>query len=365
MKRLVTRLTLGMLVLAVVTATIIIFTTQLGLELYYRSVPDDIRQTIESQFDNAQEDVFQETFRGVRVVLRSVSIISIVLVVFVASVFARVAAKALAKPIEQVSNVSVQIAQGDLGARVPEPKRSDNIEVVTLTQNFNEMAGALQTYERERSDMIASIAHDLRTPLSAMQIRLELLKEHVVPYSEAEVDLLLTQTQLLGRLVNDLRTLSLADAGKLSLKLQRLELSSYIEGVLKSYAYRAEEIGVTLRFDRPEGGVGVNADAQRLTQILSNLLDNAFRVVPDGGVIRLSLREQDNTVTLSVEDDGPGISAELLPHIFDRFVQGKDKTGSSGLGLAIVKTLVELHGGTVSADKRAEGGARLMVTLPA
>ena len=366
MKRLVTRLTLGMLVLAVVTATIIIFTTQLGLELYYRSVPDDIRQTIESKFDNAQEDVFQETFRGVRVVLRSVSIVSTVLVVFVASVFARVAAKALAKPIEQVSNASVQIAQGDLGARVPEPKRFDNIEVVTLTQNFNEMADALQTYERERTDMIASIAHDLRTPLSAIQIRLELLKEHVVPYSEAEVDLLLTQTQLLGRLVNDLRTLSLADAGKLSLNLQKLELGGCVTGILENYAHRADETSVKLLFERPEGNVWVNADAQRLTQIFSNLLDNAFRVAPDGGTgtIRLTLKEQSSTVSLSVEDDGPGLSAELLPRIFDRFVQGKDKTGSSGLGLAIVKTLVTLHGGTVSADNRAEGGARFTVTLP-
>lgn len=175
---------------------------------------------------------------------------------------------------------------------------------------------------------------------------------------------MLTQTQLLIRLVNDLRTFSLADAGKLSLNLQRLELGSHIEHVLGSYAYRAEETGVKLRFDRPESGVGVNPDAQRLTQILGNLLDNAFRVVPDGGVIRLRLQEQDNTVTLSVEDDGPGISADLLPHIFDRFVQGKGKTGSSGLGLTIVKTLVELHGGTVSADSRAEGGARFTVTLP-
>lgn len=364
MRRLVTRLTLGMLALAVITATIIIFTTQLGLFLHFRSLPAGVRQVLESQFDTPRENAFQEAFRGLRVVLRNVSVVSVVLVGLVASVFARVAAKALAKPIEQVSRASAQIARGDLGARVPEPKRFDNVEVVTLTQNFNQMADALQTYERERSDMIASIAHDLRTPLSAIQIRLELLKEHVVPYSEAEVDLLLKQTLLLGRLVNDLRTLSLADAGKLSLNLQTLELGSCVTEMLENYLHHADKTGVELLFERPEGEIYTHADAQRLTQIFSNLLDNAFRVVPDGGVIRLRLRNQVDTVTLSVEDDGPGISAELLPRIFDRFVQGKDKTGSSGLGLAIVKTLVDLHGGTVSAENRAEGGARFTVSLP-
>ena len=364
MKRLVTRLTLGMLALALVTTIIIIFITQLSLFLHFRSLPADVRQALQSQFDNPQAGTLQEAFRGVGVVLRNASIVSIALVVLVASVFARTAAKAIAKPIEQVSHASVQISQGDLGARAPELKRLANVEVVTLTQNFNKMAGALQTYERERSNMIASIAHDLRTPLSAIQIRLELLKEHVVPYSEAEVDLLLTQTQLLGRLVNDLRTLSLADAGKLSLNLQRLELGSCIASILESYAHRADETGVKLLFERPEADVWVNADAQRLTQIFGNLLDNAFRVAPGGGVIRLTLKEQGNKATLSVEDDGPGISADLLPRIFDRFVQGKDKTGSSGLGLAIVKTLVTLHGGTVSAGNRAEGGARFTVTLP-
>ncbi len=261
MRRLVTRLTLGMLALAVLTTMIIIFTTQLGLFLHFRSLPIDVRQALESQFDDPQEGAFQEAFRGVRSVLRYASVVSIALVVLVASVFARVAAKALAKPIEQVSNASIQIAQGKLGARVPEPKRFDNVEVVTLTQNFNQMADALQTYERERTDMIASIAHDLRTPLSAMQIRLELLKEHVVPCSEAEVDLLLTQTLLLGRLVNDLRTLSLADAGKLSFNLQRLELGGCITGILEGCAHRADEAGVKLLFERPEGDIYISADA--------------------------------------------------------------------------------------------------------
>ena len=346
--RLVTRLTLSMLAVALVTAFIIVASIQVG----FWTIPSPVEARVASE-----QYVRQVIYGGI--------LVGVVLAAIVAVVFARFIAKRMAGPIEEVSRASVQVAQGNLGVRVPESTKMRSLEAITLTYNFNKMADALQTYERERRDMIASIAHDLRTPLSAMQIRLELLKEHVVPYSEAETDLLLGQTQLLGRLVNDLRTLSLADAGKLSLHRQQLELGGCVKSVLQSYAHRTDETGVKLVFSRPEENIWVNADAQRLTQILSNLLDNAFHMTPDGRAIRLSLRQENGVVTLSVEDDGPGIPDDLLPYLFDRFVQGKDKTGSSGLGLAIVKTLVNLHGGTVSADNRAEGGARFTVTLPA
>lgn len=358
MRRLVTRLTLSMLALAVVTALIMVASVRVGLSWQLDSLPAAVKESISSQFADPQDSNH---------VLDNAILVGIVLAGIVAAVFARFFAKLLARSIEEVSQASVRVAQGDLGVRVrvPESEKLRSLEVVTLTHNFNKMADSLQTYEHERRDMIASIAHDLRTPLSAMQIRLELLKEHLVPYSEAEIDLLLGQTQMLGRLVNDLRTLSLADAGKLSLHLQRLELGDCTRNVLKSYAYCTDETGVKLLFDCPGGDIWVNADAQRLTQILSNLLDNAFRMTPDGGMIRLGLWQENGEVTLSVEDDGPGIPDDLRPYLFNRFVQGKDKTGSSGLGLAIVKTLVNLHGGTVSADNRAEGGARFTVMLPA
>lgn len=346
--RLVTRLTLSMLALAVLTAFIMVASIQVGFWI----IPSPVEPRSESE-----QYVSRVIYSGI--------VVGVVLAAIAAVVFARFIAKRMAGPIEEMSQASVRVAQGDLGVRVGESTNMRSLEAITLTHNFNKMADALQTYERERRDMIASIAHDLRTPLSAMQIRLELLKEHVVPYSEAEADLLLGQTQLLGRLINDLRTLSLADAGKLSLHLERLELGSCVEAILETYAHRTDETGIELVLDRPEDDVWVNADAQRLTQVLSNLLDNAFRMLPDGGTIRLSLGEKKDEVLLSVEDDGPGIPDELLPYVFDRFVQGKDKTGSSGLGLAIVKALVDLHEGTVSVSNRAEGGARFTVTLPA
>ena len=346
--RLVTRLTLSMLALALLTAFIIVTSIQVGFWI--------IQSPAEASLES-EHYVRQVIYTGI--------VVGVTLAAIVAVIFARFVAKLMARAIEEVSRASVQVSQGDLEVRVPESIKMRSLEVITLTHNFNKMASALQSYERERSDMIASIAHDLRTPLSAMQIRLELLKEDVVPYSKAETDLLLGQTQLLGRLVNDLRTLSLADAGKLSLELQRLELGSCVESILQSYAPRTGEAGVELVFHRPPESLWVSADAQRLTQILNNLIDNALQMTPAGGKVLLKLQQDGGKVTLNLEDDGPGIPDTLLPRLFDRFVQGKDKMGSSGLGLAIVKTLVELHNGMVSATNRAEGGARFMVTLPA
>ena len=346
--RLKTRLTLNMLALALLTAFIIVTSIQLGFWII--ETPVEASRASEQY---VREVIYTGIFFGV------------VLAAIVAVVFAHFTAKLIARAVEEVSRASAEVAQGDLSVRAAEPPKMCSIEVITLTHNFNKMTNALQSYERENRDMVASIAHDLRTPLSAMQIRLELLKEHVVPYTEAEISLLLCQTQLLGRLVNDLRILSLADAGKLSLKLERLELGRYIESVLQSYDHRTGETGVELVFRRPEETLWISADAQRLTQILSNLLDNALRMTPDGGKVQLKLQRDSGQVTLSLEDDGPGIPTDLAPRLFDRFVQGEDKTGSSGLGLAIVKTLVELHNGMVSATNRAEGGARFMVTLPA
>lgn len=365
MRRLVTRLTLDMLTLVMATTLIAVASTQVGVFWYVRSLPPDLREGLKAQVTDPRGEVRQDVAGGLREALRNANLIGVALAAVVAAGFARFAAKRVAKPIEQVSRASVEVAAGDLSVRVPEADKTGGPEIATLNRNFNQMIAALQTYERERRDIVASIAHDLRTPLSAIQIRLELLKERVVPYSEAEVDLLLGQTQLLGGLVNDLRTLSLVDTGKLSLNLQKIEPSGCAETALSSYAHRAAEKGVELRFDRPERDVYIVADAQRLTQVLGNLLANALHATPGGGTVRLSLREENGAATLSVEDDGPGIPDTLLPYVFDRFVQGKDKTGSSGLGLTIVKTLVNLHGGTVRAENRAEGGARFSLTLPA
>lgn len=364
MQRLVTRLTLAMLGLAVMTAIVIAASVPLGSFIYVQSLPPEVREGLESQVRSPTEGAYRDAFLGFRVTQTYSLIVGALVSTLVTVGFARYLAGVLSKPFEEVSAAAQQVAQGNLNVRVSVPARLESLEVTTLTQTFNAMAQSLETFERERRDMIAAIAHDLRTPLSAVQVRLELLKENVIPYSEAEVDLLLSQTELLSRLINDLRTLSLADAGKLSLQLERLELSALIKSVLSTYEPLTQPKNIRLSFATPADEVFVTADAGRLTQVLSNLLDNALRVTPAGGMVRLALAQTGDTVTVSVSDAGPGISEDLQAHIFERFVQGKDKTGSSGLGLAIVKTLSELQGGTVSARNVAGGGAVFEVEFP-
>jgi two-component system, OmpR family, sensor histidine kinase BaeS len=280
--------------------------------------------------------------------------------------------RSIAKPIEAVSRAASGLAKGDLTTRVT-TDQSYSSEAQNLAENFNAMAASLQTYEGERKAMIADIAHELRTPLATMQLRIDALSDGLVTFSEDEAKLLQGQVSLLARLIDDLRVLSLADAGRLSLNMQDVELNQFIEITLQQFQPRANAAKVTLEFIPSPQSIVVNADPDRLAQILNNLLDNALRVTPESGSIRVGLGASVTQAQLSVRDTGPGIPEEELATIFERFVQGKyrDVQGShdrwgkkgSGLGLAIVKTLVTLHGGSVVA-KNYGGGATLEVTLP-
>ena len=227
---------------------------------------------------------------------------------------------------------SSHVAKGELSVRVTEPRSPLQSETRQLARNFNVMATALKSYEKERRDMIASIAHDLRTPLTAMQVRLEVLQEGLVPFSGEEISLLLTQTELLNRLIEDLRTLTLADAGKLSLQKQKVDLTDLLHVILETYEANAKARGITLTLDG-EQSLTARVDPERVTQIVGNLLDNALRVSPGGSEVTLHLSKQNQVIHLSVSDEGPGISEKLLPKIFERYVQDKDMGGSMAWGL--------------------------------
>jgi two-component system, OmpR family, sensor histidine kinase BaeS len=274
--------------------------------------------------------------------------------------------RSIAKPIEAVSKAASGLARGDLTTRVTTDKTYSS-EALHLAKDFNAMAASLQTYEGERKAMIADIAHELRTPLAIMQLRIDALSDGLVSFSEEEAKLLQGQVGLLARLIDDLRVLSLADAGRLSLNSRDVELNQFVETTMQQLQPRADAAGVKLEFIPSPQFIVVNADPDRLAQILNNLLDNALRVTPENGSIRVGLGASVTQVQLSVRDTGPGIPEEELATIFERFVQGKyrDVQGKkgSGLGLAIVKTLVTLHGGSVVA-KNYKDGAMLEVTLP-
>lgn len=284
--------------------------------------------------------------------------------VLLSAALALLLSRTIAKPIEAVSSATSRLARGDLETRVTLSGGAPSLEVRQLAADFNTMAATLGQLEGERKAMIADIAHELRNPLATLQLRIDALSDGLVAFSEEEAKLLQGQVGLLARLIGDLRTLSLADADKLSLNRLELDLNDLAGAVLRqAHANK----GVELEFIPADEPALVNADADRLTQVLNNLLHNGFRVTPKGGEVAVQLSVKAAEVTLLVRDTSPGIAADELGTVFERFVQGRRRDtaseNGSGLGLAIVQSLVGLHGGRVKASNY-NAGAQLEVVLP-
>ncbi len=289
-------------------------------------------------------------------------LVATVLGVLAALLFAR----RVARPIEAISAAASRLAQGQLSVRIPDPRGQD--EVARLARDFNHMAASLERLEAERKAMIADIAHELRTPLTVMQGRLEAIQDGVLPLERAEIDRLHHQTALLSRLVEDLRTLSLADAGRLNLVLRELDLAEWARRVASGFQAALEARQIRLALNLPAHPVLVQADPDRLVQVIGNLLHNALAHTPVGGEVALEVSADTTHAYLKVHDSGPGIPEEALHRVFDRFYRAEASrsraTGGSGLGLSIVKALVELHGGQVVAQNHPPGGALFQIKLP-
>ena len=277
------------------------------------------------------------------------------------------AAKRIAQPIEAVSRAAMQMGRGDLSARAPidATLNRSSFETLTLAQNFNAMAEALERAQQQRRDMTADIAHELRTPLGVMKSRLEALEDGVIPFDAPEVQKLQQHTRLLIRLVEDLRVLSLADSGQLEIHPRVFDLAANARTVVAGFEARANAAHVRLSVNAPEK-TPFTGDPDRITQVLSNLLSNALQHTPAGGEITVNL-EQSDQITLEVRDSGPGIPEGQLERIFDRFhrvdASRSRASGGTGLGLAIVRTIVELHSGTVSVSNANGGGAVFSVVF--
>ena len=272
--------------------------------------------------------------------------------------------RSIAKPIEAVSKAASSLAGGDLSTRV-HLQGNYSQETQELAKDFNSMAEALERYEGQRQAMMADIAHELRTPLTTLQFRLDALEDKMISFNDDEIVLFKDQITLLSRLIEDLRTLSLAEAGRLSATMQALDLNDLVIRVVSSFQNRAEFSGLRLEFQPSDLPALITGDADRLKQILNNLLENAFKVTTQGWV-RIATLVDTSSVRLIVKDSGPGIPESELDTIFERFVQGKrrdTKDKGSGLGLAIVHALVTLHHGTIKASNHAEG-AQFDVILP-
>lgn len=268
-------------------------------------------------------------------------------------------------PVNALTQAAGRLAQGDLTQRV---QAKGNDELAQLGHAFNHMAASLERSEENRQAMTADIAHELRTPLAVQRAHLEAFQDGIYLPTPENLAPVLEQNLLLTRLVDDLRTLALADAGQLSLDIQSVDLVAIVQGSIDQFTPQAEARQVAIGFDSPGQCPTIVADPARLGQILGNLLSNALRYAPTGGQINLAIVCLADRVKLIVQDNGPGIPEESLPHVFERFYRGdrsrSRSEGGSGLGLAIARQLAQAHGGELAAANHPQSGAIFTLTLP-
>jgi signal transduction histidine kinase len=268
-------------------------------------------------------------------------------------------------PVRALINTSKKLGKGDFDQRV---NIKDKGEIGELAQTFNSMASDLQRVEKLRRNMVADIAHELRTPLSNVSGYLEAIRDDVIKPEPAVIASLSEEVDLLARLVNDLQELAIADAGELKLERQPEDLTQLITQSIKAIQAKVLEKGLMTSTDIPIELPLVDIDYHRVSQVLRNLLNNAILHTPSGGNIIVSAKPKDKMIEVSVTDTGEGIPAEELANLFERFYRidkSRSRTGGgNGLGLTIVKRLVEAHGGTVGVKSEFGKGSVFSFSIP-
>jgi two-component system sensor histidine kinase BaeS len=280
--------------------------------------------------------------------------------------------RTLTRPIRELIQATHAVSEGDLSQQVIVRSKD---ELGELAQAFNRMSTELSRSVNTRKQMTADIAHELRTPLSLILGHAEAVHDGVLPPTPENFEIIREEATRLEHLVNDLRTLSLADAGELSISLQTIEPERLVHEVAALYQYQTQKKNITLDVDIAAPLSNIEVDPGRMTQVLTNILDNATRHTPKGGHILLAAKQIDNDVEISIQDSGPGVPAENLERIFERFYRTdssrqREGDGGSGLGLAIAKSIVQAHNGQLSAESdivpagEAGSGLKIKVLLP-
>jgi len=277
-------------------------------------------------------------------------------------------------PLDNLLEASGKVADGDFSARVEERGPP---EVRALTRGFNSMAERLQVNDQQRRAMLADVSHELRTPITVIQGNIEGILDGLYPADEARLRSIMEETQILSRLVDDLRTLALAESGSLQLRREPTDLKELIRDTVAGFETQAKEKAIKIAL-LLEDAEEMEVDPLRIREVLTNVLGNALRYTPDRGEIKVGVKEASTveasdvlteeavskrSVVVFVQDSGPGIEASDLSHIFDRFYKSSD-SGGMGLGLSIAKYLVEAHGGKISAESEVGKGSRISFTLP-
>ena len=275
-------------------------------------------------------------------------------------------ARGMTSPLREMAAATSEMAKGDYGRRV---RASSRDEVGELARAFNSMAAELAGVERMRRDLVANVSHELRTPIGALQALLENLVDGVEPPDPATLRTALAQTERLGRLVGQLLDLSRLESGGLPLERTRFPLRPMLEQVTREceLGEAFAERPVWLKVCVQPGDLEADGDAERVHQVVANLLDNAVRHSPRDGRVWLSAHAANGHTTIEVADEGPGIAPHEVERVFERFYRTDEarSTRGSGLGLAIARWIVDAHGGSIRAEARESGGCRMVVELPA
>jgi signal transduction histidine kinase len=317
---------------------------------YLMPLQDNSLETVEAQFVTSVN-------RSLLIAMVVGGLVALLLTLFLSS--------SIVGPVDALTRAARAMEKGDLSQRVPATASG---EVGELARAFNAMADGLDRLEQLRRNMVTDVAHELRTPLSNVRGYLEALKDGVIQPTPELIASLHEEALLLNRLVDDLQELSQAEAGQLSLVRQPVSLQPLVEKSVYLAEPNALAKGVTIRVDIPADLPCIDADAERISQVLGNLLTNAITGTPPGGQVEIRAKRVDSQVQVSVCDTGVGIDPEHLPYVFERFYRADRSrtraTGGAGLGLAIVKQLVEAHGGRVGITSQVGAGTTVSFTTP-
>jgi two-component system sensor histidine kinase BaeS len=310
--------------------------------------------------------------------------------VFLALILGAILSRTVTRPIRELTSATHAMANGDLNQQVP--VRSHD-EIGELAAAFNKMSGDLARSFNLRKQMTADIAHELRTPLSLIIGHAEGVHDGVLKPTRENFEIIREEAERLEHLVNDLRTLSLADAGELSLNFQPVEINKFIGDIHTHHLYQFNQKRISLDVSTPlntgvepapvipgastlrhslrsqdDASLNASIDQVRFTQVLTNILDNAFHYTPEGGRVVIAARQSGDQVEIAIQDNGPGVTAEEATRIFERFYRiDPSRTrddGGSGLGLAIAKSIVEMHKGKIWAESEKGKGLKVVIQIP-
>jgi signal transduction histidine kinase len=309
------------------------------------------------QRDPREEEFIQRTNLMLVYSAVGASLVALLLGVFLS--------RTLTRPIRELTEATHAVADGELGKQVSVRSKD---EMGELASSFNKMSADLARSSNARKQMTADIAHELRTPLSLIIGHAEAVHDGVLPPTHENFEIIREESLRLEKLVDDLRTLSLADAGELSIDPQEVSPQKLLDDLRTSYMHIASQKDVKIQLDSTSGTPMLNIDPGRMTQVLTNILDNALKHTPEGGQIKLSAKKIPDGVELAVQDSGPGIEGGDTNRIFERFYRTDSARhrddGGSGLGLAIAKSIVEMHRGQIWAESKPGQGLKIIIRFP-